>query len=148
MLLVSTPVLKIISNQFCFGNSGSAVSGTGGACDRAHGCAMLGQFVALSKANPALALVEIVLQTLCDMMWTGQEHPTSQRCTVHDSIAEGAGRAGGINKTRATSTGIVAPFAVQVSMHKRGCDSAMNKWPLTARPLCAPSLVVAPRGVY
>ena len=66
---------------------------------------MLGQFVALSKANPALALVEIehriVLQFLCDMMWTGQEDPTSQRCTVHDSIAEGAGRAGGINKTRA-----------------------------------------------
>jgi hypothetical protein len=49
---------------------------------------MLGQFVAFSKANPALALVEIVLQTRCDMMWTGQEHPASQRCTVHDSIAE------------------------------------------------------------
>ena len=89
MLLVSTPVFKVMANQLCSGNSGSAVSGTGGACDdRAHGCAMLGQFVAFSKANPALALVEIVLQTRCDMMWTGQEHPASQRCTVHDSIAE------------------------------------------------------------
>ena len=39
-----------------------------------NACTMPRQFVALSEANPALALVEKALQSLCDIMWIGREH--------------------------------------------------------------------------